>query len=73
MPRDPSCAECWFAPAANAGAPDLQSGRLVEILTEYRIEQAGIYAMYPNHKQVSSNTLALIAHLQQWFQASLPT
>ncbi|WP_223261214.1 LysR family transcriptional regulator [Methylophilus medardicus] len=52
---------------------DLQSGKLVEVLTAYRIEQAGIYAMYPYHKQVSSNTLALIAHLQAWFQASNAT
>ncbi|SDK49667.1 transcriptional regulator, LysR family [Methylophilus rhizosphaerae] len=46
---------------------DLQSGRLVEVLAEYRMQQAGIYAMYPYHKQVSSNTLALIEHLRQWF------
>jgi DNA-binding transcriptional LysR family regulator len=46
---------------------DLQSGRLVEVLAEYRMQQAGIYAMYPYHKQVSSNTLALIEHLRLWF------
>ena len=46
---------------------DLQTGRLVEVLAEYRMQHAGIYAMYPYHKQVSSNTLALIEHLRQWF------
>lgn len=46
---------------------DLHSGRLVEVLAEYRMQQAGIYAMYPYHKQVSSNTLALIEHLRLWF------
>jgi len=47
---------------------DLQHGRLVEVLAEYRMQQAGIYAMYPYHKQVSANALALIEHLRQWFQ-----
>lgn len=46
---------------------DLDSGRLVEVLAEYRMQQAGIYAMYPYHKQASSNTLALIEHLRNWF------
>lgn len=45
---------------------DLQAGRLVEVLADYRMQQAGIYAMYPYHKQVSANALALIAHLQKW-------
>lgn len=49
---------------------DLQRGRLVEVLAEYRMQQAGIYAMYPYHKQVSANALALIEHLRQWFQPS---
>jgi DNA-binding transcriptional LysR family regulator len=47
---------------------DLQHGRLVEVLADYRMQQAGIYAMYPYHKQVSANALALIEHLRQWFQ-----
>lgn len=45
----------------------LQTGKLVEVLADYTIQQAGIYAMYPYHKQVSANALALVAHLQQWF------
>jgi len=47
---------------------DLQRGRLVEVLADYRMQQAGIYAMYPYHKQVSANALALIEHLRHWFQ-----
>jgi DNA-binding transcriptional LysR family regulator len=47
---------------------DLQHGRLVEVLADYRMQQAGIYAMYPYHKQVSANALALIEHFRQWFQ-----
>lgn len=50
-------------------AADLQAGRLVEVLADYRRPQGGIYAMYPYHKQVSANTLALIEHLRQWLQA----
>lgn len=46
---------------------DLQSGRLIEILAEFGMHQAGIYAMYPYHKQVSANALALIDHLKNWF------
>lgn len=51
---------------------DLHSGRLVEVLADYRMQQAGIYAMYPYHKQVSANTLALIEHLRAWFQSATP-
>lgn len=46
---------------------DLQQGRLVEVLAAYRLQQSGIYAMYPYHKQVSANALALIEHLRHWF------
>lgn len=49
---------------------DLHHGRLVEVLTTYRLQQAGIYAMYPYHKQVSANALALIEHLRQWFKSA---
>jgi DNA-binding transcriptional LysR family regulator len=49
---------------------DLQQGRLIEVLAEYRMQRAGIYAMYPYHKQVSANALALIEHLRHWFQAT---
>jgi len=47
---------------------DLHHGRLVEVLAEFGMQQAGIFAMYPYHKQVSANALALIEHLRQWFQ-----
>jgi DNA-binding transcriptional LysR family regulator len=47
---------------------DLQAGRLVEVLADYRLQQGGIYAMYPYHKQVSASTLALIEHLRLWLQ-----
>jgi len=49
---------------------DLQQGHLVEVLAEYRMQRAGIYAMYPYHKQVSANALALIEHLRHWFQTT---
>lgn len=49
---------------------DLHSGRLVEVLQELAMHQGGIYAMYPYHKQVSANTLALIEHLRSWFQSA---
>lgn len=46
---------------------DLQRGRLVEVLAKYQANPAGIYAMYPYHKQVSANVLALIEHLRKWY------
>lgn len=49
---------------------DLHTGRLVEVLAEFAMQQGGIYAMYPYHKQVSANTLALIEHLRSWFQSA---
>lgn len=51
---------------------DVQEGRLIEVLADYTYHQAGIYAMYPYHKQVSANTLALIDHLRQWLH-TVPT
>lgn len=48
---------------------DLRQGRLVEVLEPYRLQEAGIYALYPYHKQVSANTLALIEHLRHWLAA----
>lgn len=46
---------------------DLNSGRLVEVLAKYKANPAGIYAMYPYHKQVPANVLALIEHLRKWY------
>lgn len=51
---------------------DLQNGRLVEVLAGFTAQQASIYAMYPYHKQMSASTLALVAHLQQWFADGNP-
>lgn len=44
---------------------DLASGRLVEILPEYRSIELGIYAVYPTRKHVAPKVRALVNFLEQ--------
>lgn len=47
-------------------AQDLAAGRLVEALTEWRVEPPiGIYAVYPSRENVSPAVRSFIAHLKQ--------
>ena len=48
--------------------PDLQSGRLVEVLPEYRSIELGVYAVYPTRKHVSPKVRALIDFLVDAFR-----
>ena len=49
-------------------AEDLRSGRLVEVLPEYRSLELGIYALYPTRKHVLPKVRLLIDHLVESFK-----
>jgi DNA-binding transcriptional LysR family regulator len=48
-------------------ADDLRSGRLVEVLPQYRSLELGIYALYPTRKHVLPKVRLLIDYLAQSF------
>ncbi len=48
--------------------PDIEAGRLVEVLPEYRSLEIGIYAVYPTRKQVSPKVHLLIDFLVEAFR-----
>jgi DNA-binding transcriptional LysR family regulator len=48
-------------------ADDLRSGRLVEVLPQYRSLELGIYALYPSRKHVLPKVRLLIDYLVQVF------
>lgn len=48
--------------------PDIEAGRLVEVLPEYRSLEIGIYAVYPTRKQVSPKVRLLIDFLVEAFR-----
>jgi DNA-binding transcriptional LysR family regulator len=43
----------------------LESGRLVQVLPQYRTPDADIYAIYPQHQQQSARIRTFVAHLTQ--------
>ena len=46
----------------------LESGRLVQVLPQYRTPDADIYAIYPQHQHQSSRVRSLVAFLAQTFE-----
>nr|WP_052170640.1 LysR family transcriptional regulator [Massilia sp. JS1662] len=46
----------------------LESGRLVQVLPQYRTPDADIYAIYPQHQHQSSRVRTLVAFLSQSFE-----
>lgn len=46
----------------------LDSGRLVQVLPQYRTPDADIYAIYPQHQHQSARTRTLVAFLAQAFE-----
>lgn len=46
----------------------LESGRLVQVLPQYRTPDADIYAIYPQHQHLSSRVRTLVAFLGQVFE-----
>lgn len=49
--------------------PDLEAGRLVELMPQYRSIEFGIYALYPTRKHVSPKVRLLIDFLVEAFRA----
>lgn len=47
---------------------DIQAGRLMEILQNYRFEDAAVYVMTPYHRQSSRLVRAFTEHLVDWFK-----
>jgi DNA-binding transcriptional LysR family regulator len=45
----------------------IQNGRLTPILQAYTFDIDGVYAMYPQHRQLSPMVQAFTQHLQAWF------
>jgi len=50
---------------------DLDAGRLVELLPEYRSAELGVYAVYPTRKFVTPKVRALINYLMTAFPATM--
>ncbi|MEP6135868.1 MAG: LysR family transcriptional regulator, partial [Marinobacter sp.] len=46
---------------------DLDAGRLVELLPDYRSDELGVYAVYPTRKFVTPKVRALVDYLQSTF------
>lgn len=49
-------------------ADDLRTGRLVELLPDYRLPELGIYAVYPTRQHVLPKVRLLIEHLAHAFE-----
>lgn len=50
----------------------LDSGRLVQVLPQYRTPDADIYAIYPQHQHQSARVRTLVAFLSQAFEGIVP-
>lgn len=48
-------------------AEAIQAGRLIPILQAYAVDIGSVYAMYPQHRQLSPMVRAFSQHLQAWF------
>ena len=46
---------------------DLDAGRLVELMPDYRSDELGVYAVYPTRKFVTPKVRALVDYLQSTF------
>lgn len=53
-------------PAFLVGA-DLRSGKLVEVLADFRPKSAGVYAVYPHSRHLSTKVRLFVDHLAAWF------
>ena len=50
--------------------PELRSGRLQAVLTEYKIRELGIYAVYPSRKYLSAKVRSFIDFLVKHFESN---
>lgn len=49
-------------------APDVASGRLVPVLDEFVMRDAGIYAVYPHRRYLPAKVRVLVDYLTKWFK-----
>ncbi|MFZ6658782.1 LysR substrate-binding domain-containing protein [Undibacterium sp. TJN19] len=49
-------------------APYLQSGRLREVLSDWKLPNADIHAVYPMKNNLSAKVLAFVIHLEKYFR-----
>ncbi|MFZ6682033.1 LysR substrate-binding domain-containing protein [Undibacterium sp. Tian12W] len=52
-------------------APYLQSGRLREVLSDWKLPNADIHAVYPMKNNLSAKVLAFVSHLEKYFRQYL--
>jgi DNA-binding transcriptional LysR family regulator len=48
--------------------PDIESGKLVSILDEFVMHDAGIYAVYPHRRYLPAKVRILVDYLTKWFK-----
>jgi DNA-binding transcriptional LysR family regulator len=48
--------------------PDIESGRLVAVLEEFVMHDAGIYAVYPHRRYLPAKVRVLVDYLTKWFK-----
>jgi len=48
---------------------DVEAGRLVRLLSEYEIDDLGVYALYPHRERMPAKLRAFIDHMAAWFEA----
>lgn len=49
---------------------DLRTGRLVEVLADWHIEERGVYAVYPSRQHLSGKVRALVDYLTEAFKGA---
>ena len=47
---------------------DIESGRLVGVLEEFVLHDAGIYAVYPHRRYLPAKVRVLVDYLAKWFK-----
>jgi len=48
--------------------PDVESGRLIPVLEEFAMHDAGIYAVYPHRRYLPAKVRVLVDYLAKWFK-----
>ncbi|MGH7005938.1 MAG: substrate binding domain-containing protein, partial [Alphaproteobacteria bacterium] len=49
-------------------APDVENGRLISVLDEFSLRDAGIYAVYPHRRYLPAKVRVLVDYLSRWFR-----
>jgi DNA-binding transcriptional LysR family regulator len=53
--------------------PDIESGRLVAVLEDFIMHDAGIYAVYPHRRYLPAKVRVLVDYLTKWFKENRRT